>query len=118
MSDHFGSGVLEIVEGCSDSTGSPKPPWKERKERYIAHLDEASPSIRLVSCADKLHNTRAIVSDVRILGDALFKRFTGGKDGTMWYYRSLADSFLKLGPDRLAEELDRTVLEMERLAAQ
>ena len=70
-----------------------------------------------MSCADKLHNARAIVSDLRVLGNALWSRFTGGKDGSLWYYRQLTDAFLRLGPRKLAEELDRTVLEMKSLAS-
>lgn len=116
--EHYGAQVLAIVESCTDTNESPKSEWRERKERYIAHLAEATPSARLVSCADKLHNARAIVSDLRVLGGALFARFRGGKEGTLWYYRALADAFMRLGPARLAEELDRTVQEMERIAGQ
>ena len=112
----FGRRVLEIVEACTDADEDPKPPWRERKEIYIGHLDSVSDGARLVSCADKLHNARAIVSDLRVMGEALWNRFNGGKEGTLWYYRTLADTFLRLGPKRLAEELDRAVVEMERLA--
>jgi GTP pyrophosphokinase len=116
--DRFGDQVLHIVEGCTDAETVPKPPWRQRKENYIAHLREADDATRLVSCADKLHNARAIVSDLRVLGDALFDRFGGGREGTLWYYRSLADAFLQRGDRRLAEELDRAVQTMRRLAVQ
>src|SRR5205085_11747027 len=49
----FGDRVVGIVDGCSDTDVSPKPPWRERKEAYIAHVRDASPSVRLVSAADK-----------------------------------------------------------------
>src|SRR5688572_11835657 len=55
----FGARVLELVEACSDADSHPKPPWHERKERYLAHLPQASPQARLISLADKLHNARA-----------------------------------------------------------
>ena len=112
----FGDKVVCIVEGCTDAETVPKPPWKQRKQDYIDHVPEVDDSTRLVSCADKLHNARAIVSDLRVLGDALFDRFGGGKEGTLWYSRSLANTFLDLGNRRMAQELDRTVQEMERLA--
>lgn len=111
----FGSAMLDIVDGCTDGI-PPKPPFRERKERYIAHLPEASPSIRLVSASDKLYNARAILNDYRAIGEALWARFNGGRSGTLWYYRALADAFRKLGPSRLAEELDRVVSELEHLA--
>jgi GTP pyrophosphokinase len=112
----YGDAVAAIVWGCTDADTVPKPPWRERKERYVAHLDEASPSIRLVSAADKLHNARSILADLRVLGPDLWDRFTGGREGTLWYYRALADAFLRLSPGPLADELGQTVGEIERLA--
>ena len=112
----FGAAVLEIVDGCTDTTEKPKPAFRKRKECYIAHLPEASPSVRLVSAADKLYNARAILSDYRAIGEALWARFNGGRSGTLWYYRALADAFRTLGPSRLAEELDRVVSELEQFA--
>ena len=113
----FSPEVLEIVEGCTDSETVPKPPWQERKERYLEHLATASPSIRLVSCCDKLHNARAIVADLRVIGGALFERFTAGKVGTLWYYGALAEAFERAPVPGPAGELRRTVAVMRELAA-
>jgi GTP pyrophosphokinase len=112
----FGPTVLRIVEGCTDAETMPKPPYQARKERYIAHLDDAPPEVLLVSCADKLHNARAIVADLRVMGNALFDRFNGGREGTLWYYESLASVFERRGPGHLAAELRRTVETMKTLA--
>lgn len=112
----FGNAVAEIVEGCTDAVVSPKPPWQKRKEDYIAHVPTKSASVRLVSAADKLHNARAILRDFRCHGDKLWKRFNGGKDGTIWYYRSLITAFRQAGNSELIDELDRVVIEIERLA--
>jgi (p)ppGpp synthase/HD superfamily hydrolase len=112
----FGAGVLAIVEGCTDAETMPKPPYRERKERYIAHVEGAPAEVLLVSCADKLHNARAIVADLRVMGDALFARFNGGREGTLWYYESLAEVFGRRGPEHLAAELGRTVATMKELA--
>jgi (p)ppGpp synthase/HD superfamily hydrolase len=113
----FGERVTQVVDGCTDAETTPKPPWRERKERYVAHVAEASPSVRLVSAADKLHNARSILADLRTCGDALWARFKGGKEGTLWYYRSLVEAFRAHGTTPLVEELARTVAEIERLAA-
>jgi GTP pyrophosphokinase len=113
----FGPAVLAIVEGCTDSDAEPKPPWKARKVAYLAHLESASPSVRLVSCSDKLHNARAIVSDLRMLGNAVFERFNAGREGTLWYYEALAAEFGREGPAVLAAELRRTVDSMKALAS-
>ena len=112
----FGENVAAIVEGCTDSYVTPKPPWRTRKENYIAHLSDASASVLLVSNADKLHNARAILNDLRVLGESIWQRFSGGRDGTLWYYRSLANTFNELNRSALAEELDRVVSEIEDIS--
>jgi (p)ppGpp synthase/HD superfamily hydrolase len=110
----FGETVLEIVDGCTDGVGSPKPPWRERKEAYLAHLPLASPSVRLVSAADKLHNLRSILKDYREVGETVWSRFKGGKEGTLWYYRSLRDAFMEAETSPLVEEIARVMRELER----
>ena len=113
----FGKEVGEIVAGCTDTDQTPKPPWRERKEKYIAHLQTASASTRLVSASDKLHNAQAIVHNLREDGAEVWARFKGGKEGTLWYYRSLVAAFREHGESALIDELDRVVTEMARLAA-
>ncbi|MEI6441554.1 MAG: HD domain-containing protein [Nostocales cyanobacterium ELA583] len=112
----FGDHVTAIVDGCTDADTTPKPPWKPRKETYIAHISTASASVLLVSAADKLHNVRSILKDYRMIGDAVWERFQGGKEGTLWYYRSLADAFQKHQITPLVAELERVVSELEILA--
>jgi (p)ppGpp synthase/HD superfamily hydrolase len=114
----FGDHVTDIVDGCTDAEVIPKPPWRERKEAHLRHLRVASPSVRLVSAADKLHNALAILRDYRTKGEPLWERFRGGKEGTLWYYRELVATFDEFGPAALAAELRRTVTEIEVLAAQ
>lgn len=112
----FGETVAAIVDGCTDAKSWPKPPWRERKEAYLAHLQEASASERLVSVADKLHNARTIVADYRALGESVWDRFNGGREGTLWYYRALLEAFQTSGAAPLLEEFERVVVELERLA--
>jgi GTP pyrophosphokinase len=110
----FGYGVAEIVDGCTDTYETPKPPWRERKERYLAHLADAPESVRLVSAADKLHNASTVLSDYRLLGEDLWTRFNGKKDGTLWYYRAVVVTLQGDGP--IVEELDRVVTELETVS--
>jgi hypothetical protein len=53
-----------------------------------------------------VHNARAIFEDYRRTGEALWPRFTGGRD-TLWYYDALAKAFLQHRPGPLAEALER-----------
>jgi len=118
--EQFGEEVGHIVDACTDTYENPKPDWRPRKEAYVTHVRERverggdEPALR-VSLADKLHNTRAIVADVRERGDAVFERFSGKKDGTIWFYAALVEAFRGF-PNRMVGELEREVTELRRLA--
>jgi len=112
----FGDRVADIVDHCSDAYSKPKPPWRGRKEKYLAKLHLASSEARLVSLADKLYNVRTICDSLRLQGEAVWSRFNGGKEGSLWYYRALLDEYRKTGADLVTEAYARAVEEMERLA--
>ena len=112
----FGARVADLVLALSDAVVAPKPPWRQRKERYLAHLAHAAADVLLVSACDKVHNARCIVADHAAVGPSLWQRFTGGRDGTLWYYRELAAIFRARGPARLAAELSELTDRMQALA--
>ena len=115
----FGTRVARIVKGCTDADSEPKPPWLERKKRYLAHLRrDADRSVRLVSAADKLYNARETLADLREHPAAVWSRFKGGKQGTLWYYQNVAKILRRKGPKELAWELDQAVKELRRAAEQ
>ncbi len=109
IEEQFGAAVATIVRGCTDSLSEPRPPWRARKERYLAHLASASAQVRLVATADKLHNARALLSDYLRRGEPLWDLFSGGRSGVLWYYSRLRD--VLDGPEApwIAGELRRTV---------
>jgi (p)ppGpp synthase/HD superfamily hydrolase len=95
----LGPEVLALVEACSDGTAEAKASvaaedkqadWKARKNAYLARLDTESPEALLVTGCDKLHNALSILGDLERIGPAVFDRFTGGLDGTLWYYATAA----------------------------
>lgn len=105
----FGETVATIVADCTDAWEDPKPEWRPRKEAYIATLPTKDRISLLVSLADKTHNARAILHDYRDIGDPLWGRFSGGKEGTLWYYRTLSTFYSETFQGPLASELERTV---------
>ena len=118
IKDRFGERVLEIVEACTDADIQPKPPWKARKAAYLQQLAAADASVLLVSCADKVHNGRSIYQDYQQLGEALWSRFRGGKEGTLWYYQALVDTYAQnpAVPPLLLAELKRLVAKITDLS--
>lgn len=113
----FGDRVANIVDSCSDSYSFPKAPWRKRKQRYIRHIQTTTPEARLVSQADKLHNARSILRDLEMSNDNTWSKFNGGKDGTLWYYRTLVNIFQGLDDGFLIDELERVVTQIEELAS-
>jgi (p)ppGpp synthase/HD superfamily hydrolase len=89
----FGSKVADIVKGCSEPDKS--LPWEDRKTHLIEYMKVATPIIKAVSCADKLHNILTMLEDYDAQGEMLWERFNGGREKQEWYYRSLVQSFLQ-----------------------
>ncbi|MBK6780544.1 MAG: HD domain-containing protein [Gemmatimonadetes bacterium] len=112
----FGDGVADIVAACTDAEVTPKPPWRQRKEAYLASIPHKPAPALLVSIADKVHNAGAILRDYTQLGEAVWARFAGGREGTLWYYRSLSDAFRDRAPQPLWELLEERVAALEARA--
>jgi len=112
IANRFGDTVAGLVRTCSDSlvdthAGAAKEDWLLRKQRYLGHLGECHPDALLVSLADKVHNARSILRDLRKsdVGRAVWRRFNRGVEDQLWYYQALGARFRQLLPGQLAEEL-------------
>ena len=114
--ERFGEIVAGYVAECSDTYEMPKPPWRERKKAYIARLPYKSEGALLITLADKLHNTRTILRDLRSKGDVVWKKFNGGKDGTLWYYNQIKLILGEKLDGYLVQEFSRVIERIERLA--
>jgi (p)ppGpp synthase/HD superfamily hydrolase len=110
----FGKRVADVVVGCTDSDTDPKPPWRERKENYLRHLQRADAGTRMVSAADKLNNVRSILADYREIGESVWARFNGGREGTLWYYRALRDEFRRGKGNRITRDYELAFNELEK----
>lgn len=114
--EKFGAKVVTIVDGCTESEILPKPPWRERKLAALEHLRLASPQVRRVILADKLHNARSILMDLDRQGETVWNRFKGGKEGTLWFYNAIVEVAKKREGSVLLLELERVVKRLENLA--
>jgi GTP pyrophosphokinase len=122
--DRFGDPVATIVQGLTDTDEMHKPSWRPRKERYIAHLRQSPYSVRFIAVADKLHNVQSVLTDYQTIGEDLWSRFTGGREGTLWFYRAVlaalqsAERPNEARLNALIAELDEAVDELERAASE
>jgi HD domain-containing protein len=122
IQDSFGVTVASIVDGCTDSYEKDKDNdkdrdgWRRRKVEFLKRLIGASPSVRLVVAADKLHNARSLLADYRIVGEELWTRFNAPKEAQLWYRRSAVQVLKAADSSPLVAELDRVVTELEKLA--
>lgn len=109
LRERFGDRVARIVEACSDTDQRPKPPWLGRKQAYIERMQDEPDEVLLVALADKVHNARSTVADLRVHGDATWRKFGGTVEQQLWYYRSLSELFSRRMPGPLSDELARLV---------
>ncbi len=114
----FGESVGSIVEGCTESETVPKPPWKERKLRYLAQIETASASVQLVSLADKLHNGRSLLSQFHQFGDSIWQYFSVGKAETLWFYRALLEIYQHTSNQQLVAEFREMVSKLENIVGE
>ena len=121
--ERFGPRVHRIVMGCTEPDPHAlehgvKGPWEARKERYIEQLRHAADSdVRRVASADKLYNARAIMNDMRFVGEEVWQRFSVPREKTLWYYREVTHALEAAAPrgqTRLTRELSALVAAMER----
>jgi (p)ppGpp synthase/HD superfamily hydrolase len=111
----FGEQVGAIVDGCTEFDSEIKPPWRERKERYLEQLRQGTPSVRRVALADKLHNARSLLVDYQHQGENIWSVFSVGKDGMLWFYHTLLTLYRETESSPMVEELARVMVELEQL---
>jgi (p)ppGpp synthase/HD superfamily hydrolase len=112
----FGPAVAAIVRACSDTEETPKPPWRARKETFVARLIEAPAAALVVIAADKLHNARSLADDLERLGPEVWRMFRGGRAGTLWYYRAVYAELAERMEGLLLARLAEAVARLELLA--
>jgi (p)ppGpp synthase/HD superfamily hydrolase len=120
IAERFGDDVLEMVLACTDDEPDDKGqkrPWRTRRTEYIAHLESAPLGALRVTAADKLHNTRCTVDDLRIEGE--WPKSNACVHQHLWYYATVSEVVSRRLPDsRTAAILDRTVTELCEAAGQ
>jgi len=109
----FGEQVVAIVDGCTESDTNIKPPWRERKQRYLDQLRQGSEAVRRVALADKLHNARSLVIETRCQGEEIWSVFSAGKEGTLWFYHAFLDLYRTPNPSPMVEELAQVLSTLE-----
>lgn len=114
IEERFGPRVAAIVEGCTDTDEDPKPPWRERKARFLTALENAGASVRLVVTADKLHNATCTLHDLHAHGPAAWDRIRD-REKALWYYRSVLETLARAGSNPLVRRLEGVVAELEAL---
>jgi (p)ppGpp synthase/HD superfamily hydrolase len=117
----FGTPVLETVLAVTKRRAADDGmefSREEVREDYLGRLGVASEAARWVCAADKVHNAGTTLADLRrtIDADSVWGRFSGGRDGTIAWYRDVRDRLTALGfvapimgeLSALIEELERT----------
>ena len=117
LCEQFGPEAARLVEGLSDATDAEhKPAWQQRKVTYLRRLAAEPDELKLISACDKLHNARSIARDLDRVGEAVWDRFKGKRDGTLWYYRAVLTALGQGWSHALLAELTGVVEQLHRRA--
>lgn len=122
IADKFGRAVLEDVLAVTHRTKDDDGvefSTEERKADYLKRLASASDRAAWVCAADKIHNIRSIVADLRrtIDADTVWSRFAMGREATVRWYRAVHDRLAERGFDApIMDELRAAVEDLEEAA--
>jgi (p)ppGpp synthase/HD superfamily hydrolase len=122
--EKFGPDILASVRSVT------KPPHRtpdgrdlspeERHAGYTANLATAGERALWVCAADKVHNSRCTISDLRRTGDAetVWGRFRTGRNSIQWYREVIAALEQRNFDAPIMDELRESIDELEQLAKQ
>ncbi len=117
----FGERVCKIVKEVSedkdpnDGKEKERASWQERKEKYIADLENDSQEALMVGCADKIHNLKSMIAAYKNQGDELWKKFNAPKDKILWYYREVLSVMKRKLDNRIVGEFAETYEKAEKI---
>lgn len=113
----FGDEVAEIVASCTDTFDTPKPEWRPRKQAYLASMAGKPVGVKLVACADKLHNISNTLRDIQSESvEAWRLRMAGTPNGVAdkqcWYYLGCLEALSTGWRNPLLDEFARAVRQL------
>ncbi len=117
---NFGSNVARMVKGLSDTLAadsSDKEPWEDRKRKYLDRLRDEPLDVQLISAADKLYNAQSILTDYRLIGEEIWRRFKRGSEQQLRYFDELLKIFKTSGANEIVDELERVVKKLKEETA-
>ncbi len=110
----FGKRVAELVASETEDKRAELPPyitWRVRKEEAIALLEQTNDlDVKILYLGDKLANIRAVYSDWKEEGHAMWQRFNQ-KDPAQqaWYYRTIAENIRELSYTSAWQEFNKLI---------
>ncbi len=111
----FGEEVAALYEECARVLGVPMSPTGGSQSAYAKTISAASPEARLVCAAHGTASVHVIIDLAQREGDAVWRRFPGGREITLWYYRAIRDALSSAGDVTFVEELSNAVESLEQL---
>ena len=119
IGEKFGDDVLKTVLSVThrrvDDDGV-ELSSDDKRQDYLERLNSAGEASLWVCAADKIHNANSLLSDLRRTGDpnSVWSRFSGGRAGSVKWYRDVVNRLDELGfKTPIVEELRETVAALE-----
>jgi hypothetical protein len=115
IAPRFGDDVAALCDECNRVLGVPMSPTGGSQSSYFRTVSQASAEARLVCAAHSAASVHVIIDLARREGDAVWRRFPGGREITLWYYRAIRDALDAAGDITFVAELDSAVENLEQL---
>jgi (p)ppGpp synthase/HD superfamily hydrolase len=107
IESEFGARVASLVKQTSEEDRT--RPWEERKAKFIESLKTADDDARAISCCDKIHNMKSILSSLKIGAD-IWSVLTRGKEKQIERFTKMYEIFKKSVKKEIVEKY-KAVLE-------
>jgi (p)ppGpp synthase/HD superfamily hydrolase len=116
----FGERVANLVKEVTEDKDpnvktNEKLTWQARKEKYIAHLKDASRGALLIAAADKIHNIRSHIEDHQKIGKAMWEKFNASPEKNIWFYSEVTKALKKRLKGGVVIELENAYQEAEEV---
>jgi hypothetical protein len=107
-----GKKVLEIVKTVSHNKGLS---WEEKRIKYVEAIKAGPVEARIVCCADKIHNLRSLLVAYEKQGQAIWKKFSRGKEKKLWFEKMVLNMLKQTWKHPLIQTYERLIGKMEEL---
>ncbi len=115
IAPRFGADVATLLDECSLVLGVPMTPTGNSQSAYLKTVASVSPAARTVCAAHATASILVVIELAQREGSEVWRRFPGGREITLWYFRAMRDALAADQKVPFSHELDEAVNALEQI---